>query len=128
MLIFLMMAKLWALDLEFYKFTNNPVYSISEDALAHHSLVKNYYPWLMTASLNYVKTPLSIKENDLRTGDLVKDMTSFHFGGTYSFKENFYLSLIISFTSLIFESLLITFYSNLCKLSFLTFISFSMTS
>jgi outer membrane protein OmpA-like peptidoglycan-associated protein len=89
MLIFLLMSKLWAIDLDFYKFTNNPVYSITEDALAHHSLVKNYYPWLMTASLSYVKTPLSIKENDLRTGDLVKDMTSFHFGGTYSLKENF---------------------------------------
>jgi outer membrane protein OmpA-like peptidoglycan-associated protein len=87
MLILLFISRLWAIDLDYYKFTNNPVYAISEDALAEHSLVNNFYPYLFSASLSHVKTPLSIKEDNQRTGDLVRHMTSLHFGGTYSVIE-----------------------------------------
>jgi outer membrane protein OmpA-like peptidoglycan-associated protein len=72
-----------ALDLQYFKFTHNPTYSNTDNALLDKGLVRNDYPFIFNASYDYVKTPLSIQLNGSREKEIVKNMQSLSFGGAW---------------------------------------------
>jgi outer membrane protein OmpA-like peptidoglycan-associated protein len=84
----LLTARAWALDLEYYKFTLNPTYSQTDNALLSNGYVPNNARYLFNAAFDYVKVPLSIERNGQRIDEIVKNQTSLHLGGSYRLKKN----------------------------------------
>ncbi len=72
-----------ALDLQYFKFTSNPTYSSTDNALLNKSFVRNDYPWLLTAAYDYVKIPFSIEKNNSRFKDIVRNQNSLSLGGAW---------------------------------------------
>jgi outer membrane protein OmpA-like peptidoglycan-associated protein len=71
----------FALEVEYFRFTNSKTYALTDDALLENSLVKNNYPWLLTTAVDYVKVPLSIQNDKQRTDEIVKSLMGLHLGG-----------------------------------------------
>ncbi len=82
-LLTLITFKAHALDLQYFKFTHNPTYSSTDNALLNNGLVRNDYPWLLNVAYDYVKTPLSVEKDNNRDRELVKNMQSLSFGGAW---------------------------------------------
>lgn len=81
----------FALDVEFFEFTNSKTYALTDDALLENSVVKNNYPWMFTAAFDYVKVPLSVQNNNRRTEELVKSLTGLHLGGGVRVTNSFFI-------------------------------------
>ncbi|MFZ4712153.1 MAG: OmpA family protein [Bacteriovoracaceae bacterium] len=92
LLLLLTSSNVWALNLEYFRFTNDPNYSITEGALLNNSLVAKNYPYILTGAFDYVKTPLSIRSNNIRTSDVVSYLSALHLGGGYRFTDNFFVA------------------------------------
>ena len=90
-LLLLAILPVHALDLEYYKFTNNPTYSITEDAQLKNGVIPSNYPFILTAALDYVRTPLSVKIDDERVDDVVKSLLGLHLGGGFKVTDKLFL-------------------------------------
>ena len=81
----------FALEVEYFNFTNSKTYALTDDALLENSVVDNNYPWMLTAAYNYVKTPLTIKDEDERTADIIKSLHGLHLGGGYRLTKSLFI-------------------------------------
>ncbi len=87
--IFLLLSSdAYALDVEFFRFTNSKSYALTDDALLENSFVDSSYPWILTGAYDYVKVPLSIRTDDSRSQEIISSLSAFHLGGGYRIKEN----------------------------------------
>lgn len=89
-----------ALDLQYYKFTHNPTYSSTDNALLDRGLIRNDYPWIFNASYDYVRTPLSIELDGKRDQEIVKYMQSLSFGGAWHPTDDLLIGLRSRFSRL----------------------------
>lgn len=84
LLLLLISGQAIALDLEYFKFTNNSTYSNSDDALLSNGLgTARPADWLFTAAYDYVKVPLSVEKDQKRDRELVRNQNSLHLGGAW---------------------------------------------
>ena len=93
-------VKAHALDLQYFKFTHNPTYSNTDNALLSNGQTRNDYPWLLNASYDYVRVPFSVEQNGSRDKEIVKNMQSLSFGGAWHPTENFLLGVRTRFSML----------------------------
>jgi outer membrane protein OmpA-like peptidoglycan-associated protein len=87
----LFVLPVYAIEVEYFEFSNSKTYNLIDDALLEESVVNNNYPWMLTAAADYVKVPLSIQTNSKRTADIVKSLTGLHLGGGYRISNRFFL-------------------------------------
>jgi outer membrane protein OmpA-like peptidoglycan-associated protein len=99
-LLSFMALEVHALDLQYFKFTHNPTYSSTDNALLNEGITRNDYPWLLNVSYDYVKTPLSIEKDNNREEELVENMQSLSFGGAWHPTEDFLVGVRTRFSHL----------------------------
>ena len=80
-----------AIEVEYFNFTNSKTYALTDDALLDNSLINNKYPWMFTAALDHVKTPLSIQRDSERTDDIVRSLQGLHLGGGVRLIESLFI-------------------------------------
>lgn len=98
--LLLLTFKVHALDLQYFKFTHNPTYSSTDNALLDKGLVRNDYPWMLNVAYDYVKTPFSIEVDNERDQELVKYMQSLSFGGAWHPSDDLLIGLRTRFSRL----------------------------
>lgn len=76
-----------AIEVEYFQFSPNNRYSLTDHALLEDQFIQQDYRWIFTSALSYVKVPLSISINGQREENIINDMQTLHIGGAYQTKD-----------------------------------------
>lgn len=100
-LLFLFISlKSEALDLQYFKFTHNPTYSSTDNALLNKSFVRNDYPWLLNVAYDYVKVPFSQEQDNTRFEEIVRNQNSLSLGAAWHPRHDLLVGLRTHFSRL----------------------------
>lgn len=85
---FILNSKTYAINLEFYQFSQNTGFSQTNNALKSNSLYPSNYPWIMTSSFSYVSNPLTIKQENERVSSILDSLSTIQIGGGYRLNDS----------------------------------------